>query len=146
MATISRDFTIDLRRLRVLRELDQRGTVAATAEALHLTPSAVSQQLAGLAREIGAPLLEKHGRRVRLTGQARVLLSHAVVVQEQLEKARADLASWDEGALGEVRVGSLSTGIAALVAPTFARLRSARPGITVAVTEAEPPGVFTALD
>jgi DNA-binding transcriptional LysR family regulator len=146
MSTISRDFTIDLRRLKVLREFDQRGTVAATAEALHLTPSAVSQQLAGLARDIGAPLLEKHGRRVRLTGQARVLLSHAVVVQEQLERARADLASWDEGSLGEVRIGSLSTGIAALVAPTYARLRLIRPGIRVSVDEAEPPGVFTSLD
>jgi DNA-binding transcriptional LysR family regulator len=146
MATISRDFTIDLRRLKVLRELDQRGTVAATAAALHLTPSAVSQQLAGLARDIGAPLLEKHGRRVRLTGQARVLLSHAVVVQEQLERARADLASWDEGALGEVRIGSLSTGVAALVAPTYARLALSHPGIKVSVDEAEPPGVFTALD
>jgi DNA-binding transcriptional LysR family regulator len=146
MTIVSRDFTIDLRRLRVLRALDQRGTVAATAEALHLTPSAVSQQLAGLSRDIGAPLLEKHGRRVRLTGQARVLLSHAVVVQEQLEKARADLASWDSGALGEVRIGTLSTGIAALVAPTYARLSTTHPGITVSVVESEPPRVFTSLD
>jgi DNA-binding transcriptional LysR family regulator len=146
MTTVSRDFTIDLRRLRVLRTLDQRGTVAATADALHLTPSAVSQQLAGLSRDIGAPLLEKHGRRVRLTGQARVLLSHAVVVQEQLEKARADLASWDSGALGAVRIGSLSTGIAALVAPTYARLRTTQPGIFVSVDESEPPRVFTSLD
>jgi DNA-binding transcriptional LysR family regulator len=146
MTTVSRDFTIDLRRLRVLRTLDQRGTVAAAAEALHLTPSAVSQQLAGLSRDIGAPLLEKHGRRVRLTGQARVLLSHAVVVQEQLEKARADLASWDSGALGEIRIGTLTTGIAALVAPTYARLRTTHPGVTVSVVESEPPRVFNSLD
>src|SRR6185437_328922 len=111
MEPISRDFTIDLRRLRVLRELEQRGTVAATASALHLTPSAVSQQLAGLSREVGAQLLEKHGRGVRLTGQARVLLSHATVVQEQLERARADLAAWQEGELGEVRVAAMSTAI-----------------------------------
>ena len=111
MTLLSRDFTIDLRRLRVLRELEQRGTVAATATAMHLTPSAVSQQLAGLSREVGVPLLEKHGRGVRLTGQARVLLSHAVVVHEQLERARADLAAWDEGTIGEVRIGALSTGL-----------------------------------
>ena len=79
MTLISKDFTIDLRRLRVLRELEQRGTVAATARALHLTPSAVSQQLAGLSRDVGVPLLVKHGRNVLLTGQARVLLTHAVV-------------------------------------------------------------------
>jgi DNA-binding transcriptional LysR family regulator len=146
MSLLSRDFTIDLRRLRVLRELEQRGTVAATATALHLTPSAVSQQLAGLSREIGVPLLEKHGRNVRLTGQARVLLSHAVVVHEQLERARADLAAWDEGAIGEIRIGSLSTGVPSLVAPAFARLRAERPGIAIKVVESEPPAVFTALD
>jgi len=146
MTSVSRDFTIDLRRLRVLRELEQRGTVAATASALHLTPSAVSQQLAGLSREVGVPLLEKHGRGVRLTGQARVLLSHAVVVHEQLERARADLAAWDEGAIGEARIGSLSTGVTSLVAPAFAKLAAERPGITLRVSEYEPPGLFTALD
>ncbi len=146
MTSISRDFTIDLRRLRVLRELQQRGTVSATAQALHLTPSAVSQQLAGLAREVGAPLLERSGRGVRLTGQAKVLLSHAVVVQEQLERARADLAAWDDGELGEVRIGSLSTGISALVAPTFTQLDQTRPGIAIRIIESEPPAVFTELD
>ena len=53
---------IDLRRLRALRELADRGTIAATADALHLTPSAVSQQLAALEREVGQPLLEPNGR------------------------------------------------------------------------------------
>jgi DNA-binding transcriptional LysR family regulator len=146
MTSLSRDFTIDLRRLRVLRELEQRGTVAATAQALHLTPSAVSQQLAGLARDVGAPLLEKHGRGVRLTGQAKVLLAHAVVVHQQLERARADLSAWDEGELGEVRIGSLSSGITALVAPGFERLGTLRPGIRLRVIESEPPAVFTELD
>jgi DNA-binding transcriptional LysR family regulator len=146
MSLLSRDFTIDLRRLRVLRELEQRGTVAATATAMHLTPSAVSQQLAGLSREVGVPLLEKHGRGVRLTGQARVLLSHAVVVHEQLERARADLAAWDEGTIGEVRVGALSTGLTSLVAPAFARLAAERPGISLRIEQSEPPAVFSALD
>ena len=146
MTLVSRDFTIDLRRLRVLSELEQRGTVAATASALHLTPSAVSQQLAGLSREIGVPLLEKRGRGVRLTGQARVLLSHAVVVHEQLERARADLAAWGEGTIGEVRVGALSTGVTSLAAPAFAQLAKDRPGVTMKIIESVPPEVFTALD
>src|SRR3954454_7824867 len=111
MQTVSRDFTFGLRRLRVVQALEQRGTVAAAAEALHLTPSAVSQQLAGLSRDVGGQLLEKHGRGGRLTGQARVLLSHATVVQEQLELARADLASWQDGVLGQVTVAGLSTAI-----------------------------------
>jgi DNA-binding transcriptional LysR family regulator len=146
MVSVRNDFTIDLRRLRVLRELEQRGTVAATAQALHLTPSAVSQQLAGLAKEAGVPLLEKHGRGVRLTGQARVLLAHAEVVHEQLERARAALAAWEEGTIGEVRVGALSTGITSLVAPAFAQLRVERPGIEIRIADSEPPEVFTALD
>jgi DNA-binding transcriptional LysR family regulator len=146
MEPVSRDFTIDLRRLRILRELEQRGTVAATAASLHLTPSAVSQQLAGLAREVGVQLLEKSGRGVRLTGQARVLLEHASVVQEQLERARADLAAWRDGEIGEVRVAALSTGISGVVAPAIARLRSERPGLTVRAVEEEPPQIFTRLD
>jgi DNA-binding transcriptional LysR family regulator len=146
MEPISRDFTIDLRRLRVLRELDQRGTVAATATALHLTPSAVSQQLAGLSRDVGVQLLEKHGRGVRLTGQARVLLGHATVVQEQLERARADLAAWQDGDVGEVRVAALSTAISGVVAPAIARLRVERPGLDVRAIEEEPPQIFTHLD
>lgn len=146
MATGSRDFTIDLRRLRVLRELDTHGTVAAAAGALHLTPSAVSQQLATLSRDVGAPLLERRGRGVRLTGAARLLLSHASVVQEQLERARADLAAWRGGTVGEVRVAGLSTGIAALVAPAVVRLRTERPGLDVRVVEAEPAEAFRRLD
>jgi DNA-binding transcriptional LysR family regulator len=146
MTSVRRDFTIDLRRLRVLRELEQRGSVAATAQALHLTPSAVSQQLAGLAKEAGVPLLQKHGRGVRLTGQARVLLTHADVVNEQLERARADLAAWESGDIGEVRIGALSTGISALVAPAYARLAAERPGITMRISDSEPPKVFTDLD
>lgn len=146
MSLSSRDFTIDLRRLRVLRELEQRRTVSATAAALHLTPSAVSQQIAGLSRDLGVPLLEKQGRGVRLTGQARVLLTHAGAVAERLELARADLAAWEEGLVGEVRVGALSTAISALVAPCLARLRCDRPRLELLISETDPPEALTRLD
>ncbi len=92
------------------------------------------------------PLLERHGRGVRLTGQARVLLRHADVVSEQLQQARADLAGWSEGTAGTVRVGSLSTGIAALVGPAIARLRAERPTIQVSVVEVEPPLAVQMID
>ena len=84
MTTLSRDFTIDLRRLRVLRMLEQRGTVSAAAAALHLTPSAVSQQIAGLARETGVQLLEKRGRGVRLTSRAGCSWSTPRWIEQQL--------------------------------------------------------------
>lgn len=146
MSSVSEDFTIDLRKLRLLRELDRRGTVAATARALHLTPSAVSQQLAGLAREVGAQLLEHRGRGVVLTGQARLLLQHADAVLEELERARTALAAWSGGTAGEVRVGSLSTGISALVAPALARLHDERPGLVLRVDELEGAEALDALD
>src|SRR5262245_66258690 len=71
---------LDLRRLRLLHELHERGTIAAVADALRFTPSAVSQQLAVLEREAGVSLLERAGRGVRLTDAALVLVQHAGVL------------------------------------------------------------------
>lgn len=146
MSLDSENFTIDLRRLRLLREVERRGTVAATAAALHLTPSAVSQQLAGLARELDVPLLERVGRGVRLTGQARVLLTHADAVSAQLEKARADLVAFDAGTVGEVRIGSLASTIAALVGPAMRRLRHDRPRLRLLVRERDAVAAVAGLD
>ncbi|WP_240529716.1 LysR family transcriptional regulator [Streptomyces mangrovisoli] len=139
-------FTLDPRRLAVLRELRRRGSLARTAEALHLTPSAVSQQLAALAREAGAPLTERDGRGVRLTGQARVLLAHADLIAAQLERARADLAAYGRGGRGAVTIGCFSSGILGLLPGALRALGESLPGVRVDVVEAEPPDVFTALD
>ena len=108
---------IDARRLRVLREVAQQGTLAAAADALHLTPSAVSQQLAALEREIGQPVIERNGRGVRLTGAAEVLVGHANVVLAQLEAAEADVAAYAEGVVGTVRIAGFATALGELVAP-----------------------------
>lgn len=137
---------LDLRRLRVLQEVHRLGTVSAAAAALHLTPSAVSQQLTGLSRDLGVPLLDRVGRGVRLTGQAHVLLEHAAVVSEQLERAKADLALWSDGVVGQVRIGSLATGVAALVGPAITQLRQSHPEIDVRVWETEPPEAFELLE
>jgi DNA-binding transcriptional LysR family regulator len=146
MKSVSWDFTVDWRKLKLLHELDRRGTIAATAEAMYLTPSAVSQQLAALAREVGVPLLERRGRSVVLTGQARVLLAHAEEMRELAERTRAALDAWSEGTEGYVRVGSLATGIAALVGPAIVRLRGERPGLTIRVSEQEPDEALDLLD
>ncbi|GLY73370.1 LysR family transcriptional regulator [Actinoallomurus iriomotensis] len=145
MEPVSKLFTIDRYRLRVLRELADRGTVAATAAALHVTPSAVSQQLATLAREVGAPLLSRDGRGVRLTAQARILLDHASIVHAQLERARADLDAHTDGEVGEVVIGAFASAVTGVVVPALARLRRERPRLRVRVVEAEAPGCFSRL-
>lgn len=146
MEQVSETFNVDLRRLTVLRELQRRGSLARTAEALHLTPSAVSQQLAALAREMGVPLTEREGRGVRLTAQARVLLAHADVIAAQLERARADLAAYGEGGRGSVTVGCFSSGILGLLPGAMNALADRLPQVRIDVVEAEPPDIFTALD
>jgi DNA-binding transcriptional LysR family regulator len=142
----SKDFTIDPRRLRVLREVGLRGTVTSAASGLHLTPSAVSQQIAALSRDLGVPLLEKTGRGVRLTGQAQLILTHASVVQAQFERARADLAAFADGRIGRVSVAGFATAISGLIAPAMRQLGATRPGISVTAVEMEPPDIFTRLD
>ena len=136
---------IDVRRLRALRELADRGTIAAAADALHLTASAVSQQLAALEREVGQRLVEPDGRRVRLTPAAHVLLDHAGTVFAQLERMQADLDAHARGEQGTVRVGAFPTAIIDLVAPAAEALREQAPGVSLAVTEAEAPGIFELL-
>jgi DNA-binding transcriptional LysR family regulator len=138
--------TIDIRRLRVLRELQARGTVGATAGALNLTPSAISQQIASLSREAGVPLLMPHGRGVRLTPQAMLLLEHASAIDAQLERARADLAAFDEGIVGHVTIGAFATAIVGIMAPALVRLRRERPRLRLSVFETEAPECFTRLD
>ncbi|WP_406193970.1 LysR family transcriptional regulator [Kitasatospora sp. NBC_01560] len=146
MEPVSNSFTVDLRRLGVLRELARRGSLARTADALHLTPSAVSQQLAALAREVGVPLLEKHGRGVRLTGQARILLEHADLMAAQWERARVDLAAWEEGRRGAVTVGAFSSAVNGLLPGAVRALAAHHPDLGLRVVEAGAPDVFTLLD
>ncbi|MFD9072806.1 LysR family transcriptional regulator [Streptomyces lasiicapitis] len=135
----------DIKKLQILRTLNERGTVTATARTLLMTPSAVSQQLSNLAKQVGVPLLEAHGRRVRLTGAARLLLVHADAVFAQLERADAELAAYANGVAGEVRVGAFSTAVPALVVPAVRALRGAWPGVSVRVREVEAAEAYELL-
>ncbi|MFD9306186.1 LysR family transcriptional regulator [Streptomyces sp. NPDC060048] len=127
----------DIKKLRILRTLADQGTVTATAGALHMTPSAVSQQLTNLARQLGVPLLEAQGRRVRLTDAAHLVLRHAEAVFAQLERAEAELAGYVAGEAGEVRIGAFSTAVPVLVVPAVAALRLSHPAVEVRVRETE---------
>src|SRR6201989_1135032 len=108
---------LDLRRLRLLRELSERGTIAAVAEALRFTPSAVSQQLAVLEREAGVPLLERAGRGVRLTDAALVLVQHAGALLERAEVAQAELAAAAGKVAGRGRIASFQSVALQLAIP-----------------------------
>jgi DNA-binding transcriptional LysR family regulator len=123
---------MDLRRLRVLRVLAERGTVTATAEALHLTPSAVSQQLRQLSRELGVELLRPDGRRVQLTPAALILLEHTDRLYEQWERVRAAIAVPEGGPRGRLGMRAVSSAIAALLVPAVSRLREVYPLADVA--------------
>ncbi|GGM06182.1 LysR family transcriptional regulator [Nakamurella endophytica] len=135
---------IDLRRLEILRELDRCGTIAATAQAVHLTPSAVSQQLAALSREAGTAMLEPDGRRVRLTAAAQLLLSHAHEVFTHLEHAESDLAAFRRGDAGTVRLGSFASAVSSIVVPVL-RTVAERSRLQVYTVEVQPEGAADAL-
>ena len=128
---------LDLGRLRLLRELEALGTIAATAGALGYTPSAVSQQLAVLEREAGVKLLARAGRGVRLTDAGRVLAAHASTLLAAAEEAEADLARTAPTIGGTVRIAAFQTATLQLVIPVVAALAVAHPQLRVEIVEAE---------
>lgn len=136
---------LELRRLRLLHELEQRGTVAAVADALGYTPSAVSQQLAVLEREAGVTLLEPAGRGVRLTDPARVLAGHAAALLDRAARAEADLAAAAGAVAGRVRVAGFHSVLVHLALPALAELTGAAPELRCEVVEAEPEAALPAL-
>jgi len=106
---------MDVERLRLLRNFAEHGTVHATAEALSLTTSAVSQQLKRLQREAGVQLLEPHGRRVRLTEAGRALVACAVEVLAALDRAIAEMEGFRTTPRGVVRVAIVPSAAAMLL-------------------------------
>src|SRR5919107_1228487 len=99
----------NVRRLRLLRELSHRGTLAAVAEALGHNPSSVSHQLTMLEREVGVRLLEPSGRKVRLTAAALVLVEHTENVLLELERAEAAMAATRTEVTGVIRMATFQT-------------------------------------
>jgi DNA-binding transcriptional LysR family regulator len=129
---------LELRRLRLLREVDARGTVHGAARALDYTPSAISQQLAVLEREAGVPLLERSGRNVRLTDAGRVLVRHAASLLDGMEAAEAELAGIAAGRpAGVVRVSAFQSAFLRIVAPAIAALAGSHPDVRVEAAELE---------
>ncbi|MFI5729456.1 LysR family transcriptional regulator [Kribbella sp. NPDC051587] len=137
---------LDLHRLRLLREVHDRGTVHGAARALGYTPSAVSQQLSVLEREAGTPLLERIGRNVRLTPAGHVLVRHAATLLEGVEAAEAELAAVAAGRVaGVVRIASFQSAFLRIVAPAVQALAVTHPNIRVEATEGEVEQAVPAL-
>jgi DNA-binding transcriptional LysR family regulator len=136
---------LELRRLRLLRELNERGTIAAVADALQFTPSAVSQQLAMLERETGVALLERSGRSVRLTDSALVLVEHAEALLARAELAEADLAAASGDVTGRGRIAGFQSVSLRIASPAMQALAREAPRLRCELVEAEPEDALPAL-
>jgi DNA-binding transcriptional LysR family regulator len=137
---------MDLRRLHVLRVVDQLGTITAAAGSLHLTPSAVSQQLRQLSHELRLPLLEPDGRRVRLTPAAHAVLEHADELAARWERARGELDAYaDAAGRGSLRMCAFASVFGSLLIPAVRALRATDPVLEVRVFEVETADSFRRL-
>src|ERR687898_3102906 len=121
----------DLKHLRVLKEVSERGSFSAAAEALSYTQPAVSQQIAALERQAGAKLVDRAPRGIRLTDAGRALVRHAEAILARLAEAEAELEAITDVRGGRVRLASFPTGGATLIPPATAMFRERHPGVEV---------------
>ncbi|MDO9406821.1 LysR family transcriptional regulator [Patulibacter sp.] len=136
---------LDVRRLRVLREVARRSSFSGAAEALGYTQSAVSQQVAALEREVGVPLLDRH-RGVRPTGAGEVLLRHADGILARVADAEAELLALRGGDAGTLRVVAFPTAGATVLPPAIAAFRASYPGVELSLVPMEVPDGRAALE
>jgi DNA-binding transcriptional LysR family regulator len=135
---------METRRLRLLLELSRLRSMRAVADELGITTSTVSQQIAVLARDVGAPLIEPDGRRVRLTPAGRRLAEHAVAILAAVDAARLDL---DPGAapVGALRVAGFATAVRRSLLPIAAELAVTHPRVRLRIHEHEPFEAYALL-
>lgn len=136
---------IDVRRIRILREVAIAGTVSGAARALGYTPSAVSQQLSALERETGAELLVRRGRGVELTAEGRLLVELAERIGDELEQAEAELAARAAQPGGVVRLLAFATALQTLVPRAVAALARDAPRLRLEIDEADPDDALRLL-
>src|SRR5215207_5752162 len=136
---------LDVRRIRVLREVIGRGSFSAAAESLHLSQSAVSQQIAALEREVGVPLLERTSDGPKLTSAGEALMEHGDAVICRLEEAERELAQIAGLEGGRLRLASFPTASATLMTRALSRLRQSFPKVELAFTEDETEESYPAL-
>lgn len=136
---------MNLERLRALHAVSVHGSIAGAAEAMRITPSAASQQLAKLEREVGETLLEREGRGVRLTEPAHRLAAHARRILAAVEEARADLEAHRGAVFGELDLAAFATAARGLGPVVVPRLRSEYPELVVRIHEQDPAESLAAV-
>jgi DNA-binding transcriptional LysR family regulator len=132
-------------RLQLLREVGRRGTIRAAAAAMSVTPSAVSQQLRILEAEAGVPLLEPHGRLVRLTEAGEMLVRHADAITAAIVAAESELAATRDDIVGTLRIAAFPTAARALIPSVIAELSRAHPRLRLTLRDLETDESLTAL-
>jgi DNA-binding transcriptional LysR family regulator len=136
---------LDVRRLRVLREVARRGSFSAAAEALGYTQPAISRHVALLERETGAALLERRPSGVRLTDAGELLVRHADAILARLRDAQEDLDALLDLRAGKLRMSTLTSAAATIVPLAIVEFRESLPDVELAVSMVEPPSVLSAL-
>lgn len=129
---------LDLNRLKALHAVAVHGSVVAAAEALMVTPSAISQQLAKLERETGAPLLERSGRGVRLTDAAGVLAEHAGRILAMVEQAEADFEAMRGAVVGRLSIAAFPTAARGIMPRALSLLKAEHPNLDLVLYERDP--------
>ena len=129
---------LDVRRMRVLREVAVRGSFSAAAEALSFTQSAVSQQIAALEREAGTTLVQRSARGVRLTEAGEALVRHAEAILARLAEAEAELEAIAGLRGGRLRMAAFESAGATLMPLAIAAFRERHPAVELSMTLSEP--------
>src|SRR5262245_14648952 len=128
---------LNLERLRILHAISAYGSVSAAADILHVTTSAISQQITKLEREVGQRMLDKNGRGVRLTDAAELLVRHADRIMSLVEQAEAELEAHRDVVIGDLSLAAFSTAARGLVPQALLRLRKLHPALRVELSELE---------
>jgi DNA-binding transcriptional LysR family regulator len=136
---------LDVRRMRVLREVAQRGSFSAAADALSFTQSAVSQQVAALEREAGAVLVERSARGVRLTEAGEAVVRHADAILARLDDAEAELEAIAGLKGGRLRMAAFESAAATLMPVAIAEFARSHPLVELSMTLLEPEASLAAL-
>jgi DNA-binding transcriptional LysR family regulator len=136
---------LDVRRMRVLREVAQRGSFSAAADALAYTQSAVSQQIAALEREAGTRLVERNARGVRLTDAGRALVDHADAILARLADAEAELEAIAGLRGGRLRLVAFPSAGATIMPEAIARFRDRHPAVELTLEPADPEPALVKL-